>query len=51
MAGKLAFGDQCFGAIGKRTRLETLGARKAADSFEIEIGAARVGSASPNGLR
>jgi len=35
---KLAFGDQRFGAIGGRTRLETLGTREAADRYEIEIG-------------
>jgi hypothetical protein len=35
---KLAFGDQRFGAIGGRTRLETPGAREAVDRYEIEIG-------------
>jgi hypothetical protein len=35
---KLVFGEQRFGAIGGRTRLESRDARTAADRYEIEIG-------------
>jgi hypothetical protein len=35
---KLAFGEQRFGAIGRRTHLESPDAREAHDRYEVEIG-------------